>query len=428
MNVPFVVTIASVKGGVGKTTIATNLAVYLKALREELPVTIASFDNHFSVDSMFAIGDRSDSNVGGLFAGVPAAGLVRFGEYGVQYLPSERDLQPPDNNLRHLQSALGRSGLSGILILDTRPILDYFTSNALLAADLVLIPVKDRPSLTNVAALHQAVCRQGGDPSRLWLIPSIIDARLRLRGNLGIRDFLVSAARARDYQVLDTFIANSPKVEGLTTGLTSRVYPVITRARTTAVHQQFRELGAFVLAQYDSAGLSTRRGGVYAPAPQIPPGRLRRLQTGCPVCVEGAAGDEGYFFFDQRSRHRGFVHGACLRQLLEPTPLHHLVDTPGTLVLETSDGGAGDWGTEMAAHFFDAEGEQAGTESLTIEPATPLHDFLRQTTGRGPGETGRELLIIPLQGGAPTRFLDEEHASFAALRRHILREICTRPK
>ncbi|MCK4508224.1 MAG: P-loop NTPase, partial [Desulfuromonadales bacterium] len=52
MSAPYIVTISSEKGGVGKTTLATNLAIYLKALHEDLPVTLLSFDNHFSVDQM----------------------------------------------------------------------------------------------------------------------------------------------------------------------------------------------------------------------------------------------------------------------------------------------------------------------------------------------------------------------------------------
>ena len=42
--------VASGKGGVGKTTLATNLAIYLKGLSEDLPVTLFSFDNHFTIE------------------------------------------------------------------------------------------------------------------------------------------------------------------------------------------------------------------------------------------------------------------------------------------------------------------------------------------------------------------------------------------
>ncbi len=95
MSRPFVVTVASEKGGVGKTTIATNLAVYLKALHEDLPVTIASFDNHFSVDQMFALGPRPASGMADLIAGEPSPDLVRLGQYGVQYIASSRRLAAP---------------------------------------------------------------------------------------------------------------------------------------------------------------------------------------------------------------------------------------------------------------------------------------------------------------------------------------------
>ena len=50
-----VVTVASNKGGVGKTTIATNLAVYLRALREELPILVLGLDDQDVIQRMFAL-------------------------------------------------------------------------------------------------------------------------------------------------------------------------------------------------------------------------------------------------------------------------------------------------------------------------------------------------------------------------------------
>ena len=90
---PYVVTVSSEKGGVGKTTLATNLAIYLKALNEEMPVTLFSFDNHFSVDRMFRIGRREPrGDVLTLLSGQSVEDVVETGEYGVQFIPSSRRL------------------------------------------------------------------------------------------------------------------------------------------------------------------------------------------------------------------------------------------------------------------------------------------------------------------------------------------------
>ena len=159
MSRPYVVVVSSEKGGVGKTTLATNLAIYLKALHEDLPVTLCSFDNHFSVDQMFRINKRTNGkgDVVSLFNGGRPDHLVETGEFGVQFIPSNNDLASTHQNLDGpdiLARKLSESDLSGILIIDTRPVLDIFTQNALFCADRVIVPVKDAPSLENCKHLY----------------------------------------------------------------------------------------------------------------------------------------------------------------------------------------------------------------------------------------------------------------------------------
>lgn len=417
---PFVVTVASEKGGVGKTTVATNLAVYLKALREDLPVTIASFDNHFSVDAMFAIGGSGGHPVSGLF-GSDVAARVTLGEYGVRFFASERHLAAPDEDTARLRAALGVSRLGGVLILDTRPILDYFTLSALVAADLVLAPVKDRASLVNVAALQRAMRDEGGDASALWLLPSLIDGRLRLREGVGVQEYLEFVARERGYQLVPTALAKSPKVEGLALGSARRVFPVLTHARGTLVHRQLRELAGFVLQKLDEQSWSGGRRPFATTSDGPGKVRRKRLGGGCPLCGVMPADGTAWFCEDTARRRQSLVHAGCLESMLVGVELS--LEAPGAalFVLEKLEPG---WHEGMSVPLlrYDAAGREVEDVAVSCLPPANARVLLRALTGRLPEELPATRIFL-----APGR-LDERdcpasggYARFAALRRKVLR-------
>jgi cellulose biosynthesis protein BcsQ len=422
----FVVTVASEKGGVGKTTIATNLAVYLKALFDDLPVTIISFDNHFSVDNMFAIGSHHGQSVAEIFGAVPLDQLVQLGEYGVQFMVSERQILPPDDDVKHLSRVLARGSLSGILIIDTRPILDYFTHSALLAADLVLTPVKDRPSLVNAGTLQKALVDGGSEEERLWLVPSLIDGRIKLKENVGIRAFLVYSAGERGFQVVDTFISKSPKVESLTTNFSSRIYPVLTHARGTSVHKQMQELSQFVQQRYEAAGKVGDRplARILAAIDDQPPGRVGHLVADCPVCMNRVTGQDGYFYQDLRHRQTGFIHSSCLDQTLNAAELQLLFPDRGGLLFYLSETGLTCEEGAVALHLYDDDGEEIATEVIAVDDSARIVEMFRAVTDRESGEMFREMILIALSPEAPLTFLDSCGAdNFARLRRQVLEDL-----
>jgi len=329
---PYVVTVSSEKGGVGKTTLATNLAIYLKALNEELPVTLFSFDNHFSVDRMFRIGsNKTRGDVFSLLEGQDPREIVETGEYGVQFISSSRNLGDLRQRLTRpdvLARVLADSGLEGIVIIDTRPDLDIFTQNALYAADRVIVPVKDAASLENCKNLYDFFDSQGISKRALRILPCLVDSRIRFGGPFkDPYQLLKGYAINRGYRCLEGYIAKSPKVESLNTNPEGRIYPVLTHGRGTEVHLQFTHLARQVyLGARDG---STRRlnhvredlGMLQASHDAAFSKRRQQLETECLLCssplvTERAVAPAGYYCETADGRVTGFLEEECFSDMV----------------------------------------------------------------------------------------------------------------
>lgn len=328
---PYTITISSEKGGVGKTTLATNLAIYLKAMREDMPVTILSFDNHFTIDKMFEIRKAQDesADVHALLMGAPAREVVQVGQYGVGYIPSSTELADIHERFKGpmtLTRMLAESGLSGIVIIDTRPDLNILTQNALYAADRVLIPVKDMPSLENCKNIFALFDQRGIDKKSLALLPCLIDSRIKFEGIFKDQKTLLRAfAVNRGYRCLDSYISKSPKVESLNTNPDGKIYPILTHARGTEVHSQFLEITRDILRSVDTT--DETRSCLYhkwllekeSRKKESYLARLEGLAERCHICgsllSEKPEGRSFYFETSDRAA-RGFLHGDCVSDML----------------------------------------------------------------------------------------------------------------
>ncbi len=328
-NFPYILTISSEKGGVGKTTLATNLAIYLKAMMEDLQVTVMSFDNHFTVDRMFELkGQQSNGTVEDFLKGVRGVNLLHQGQYGVNYIPSSDNLTemyPGFKGPMALCRMMSESGISGIIVLDTRPDLNILTQNALYAADRVLIPVKDMPSLENCKHIFALFDQRGIDKKSLSLIPCLIDNRIKYDGLFRDQRTLLRAfAINRGYRCTDTYISKSPKVESLNTNPDGKIYPILNYARETEVHSQFTELAqdilnvylqtqesrAFLYHQWQSEQEDRKKEAFLA--------RLEGILPHCLICGarHEAGGLKGFYFETSDMNSRGFLHTECFVGML----------------------------------------------------------------------------------------------------------------
>lgn len=246
-----VLVVSSNKGGVGKTTLAANLAIYVRALLEDLPVLAVGLDDQEALDRMFALElhKAGERNLKHGWAQRSLEGVIQLGEYGVYFVPSPPDvslLKGRAQNPLTLRRILERTAWRGIIVIDTKADLEALTLNAFHAADRILIPVADWGSLEEAEKTFRILERSTLGVRRARIVFTLVDRRARAAGGSTLFQSLLDEVRRRGWTYYKTYLSRSPRVEVLNSG-TSTPLSILHHARGTAVHAQMRELTQEVL-------------------------------------------------------------------------------------------------------------------------------------------------------------------------------------
>jgi len=161
---PLVVTIANIKGGVGKTTTGWMLARHLVARRS---VLLVDMDPHAHLTR--ATGVAANTNIGHVLGGAnnPSASLrsaARIGNHDIPIVPANLDLANVAHGLHNrmfdrfnaLANAIAATGSDWhTIIIDAPANADILTINALAAANTVVIPCQPEPA--SIEALRATI-------------------------------------------------------------------------------------------------------------------------------------------------------------------------------------------------------------------------------------------------------------------------------
>ncbi len=415
---PFVVTITTPSSGVGKSTLASNLAVYLKGLAEDLSVAYVSCDLA-ATEAMFAFPGCTAHHLSEFQQGTVFEEVLTLGEFGVEFCYA--DSAAANESSVWLRKALAQVDFDGIVILDLN--LDHpLLPAAIWAADMLLVPVKDPSILGEVVALRKQLLAGGGCEKQFWLLPSELGDNGRYQRSGQLADFLRFAADERGFQVLgETFVDDLQVREQAA----EKAKPVLTRVRQSPLHSQLQQLAELVLAQREQQSSYATRIKRWQQDGLLP-SRAQRVDLVCPLCQRGVFGTDVHYLESIPARQRMLLHRSCLEGLLLGTGAGAFLASAGLLLIQSGAAHGGASG-ELHLQILSPELTLLNSEFLSSESIIPWSELVRRATGRHVAELYQEQLLVSRCLSIADALSAEWYRSFVALRGQ-LRDVCSAEK
>lgn len=184
-----VIAVYSVKGGVGKTTLAANLAWYASQ-DSGWKTLLWDIDAAGGAAFLLGIDPKPGKAADGIFTRQrdPAKSVVKTPYPGLDLLPSDRSLWTLDaqlvalgkkKRLARLAETLGRDYQR--IVLDCPPVLNEISAQAMRAADVVIVPLPPSPLSARAFSIVAAEIKGSGKrhPPMLPVL-SMVDRRRTL--------------------------------------------------------------------------------------------------------------------------------------------------------------------------------------------------------------------------------------------------------
>ncbi len=303
---PFVIVLASAANRVGRSTLADNLPVYLKALVEDLPVAVLSLDSGYDPAKTFALPGTAGNRIDDLFAGQSLGEQLTCGQFGVEYLKAGCF---PGGTATQLRSLLAESHYPGILILDAGSAEGVNFSVALHAADLLLVPIREVAGLSALSAIRREFKSGGGADKHLWLLPSMVEDTQKKVSEIELLHF---AASERGYLTFEDEFVLDAHLPERTSGVGGSV---LTRMPESPLHPLLHNLAKSVLIQFE-IGPDVRCRLKRLQADGVLEPRAKRVDAVCPLCGKLACFSMAHYCESLPQRRRCLIHADCLNSLM----------------------------------------------------------------------------------------------------------------